>query len=70
MSTSTEAAVGSTRIRRQPSARTAAPKLNRAQSRIGVVFSSGYAVLLLVFGILPGGLMQMCAQAIVQMFAT
>jgi len=29
---------------------------------------NGAAVLLL--GILPGGLMQMCAQAIVQMFAT
>ena len=46
----------------------AAPgRRHAATSRI-MLSLNGAAVLLL--GILPGGLMQMCAQAIVQMFAT
>jgi NADH-quinone oxidoreductase subunit N len=43
------------------------PVAGTADARI-MLSLNGAAVLLL--GILPGGLMQMCAQAIVQMFAT
>lgn len=53
MSTTTEAAARPARVGRQPSARPRAPKPNRAQSRIGIAFSSGYSVFLLAFGILP-----------------
>lgn len=53
MSTTTEAAAASQKVRRQPSARKMAPKPNRAQARIGVAFSSGYTILLILFGIVP-----------------
>jgi len=52
MSTNSVSAVGPSRGRQRAGAQRTSP-IHRKQSRLGIIFSSGYTLFLLVFGVLP-----------------